>query len=101
MQSANLGDRHYAPEGWGLHRAGSRSILLERLMRARGVVVGHVGAQESAEMGRAQDDEMIQALAAKGADDPLDKRVLPGRARGDADLVDPHPLLIRRANSSP
>ena len=43
-------------------------------------------------MGLAQDEKVIQALAAKGAYDPLDKRVLPGRARGDADLVDPHPL---------
>ena len=43
-------------------------------------------------MGLAQDEAMIQALAAKGADDPLDKRVVPGRVRGDADLADPHPL---------
>ena len=43
-------------------------------------------------MGLAQDEAMIEALAAKGADDSLDKRVLPGRARGDADLVDPHPF---------
>ena len=34
-------------------------------------------------MGLAQNEEMIQALAAKGADDPLDKGVLPGRVRGE------------------
>jgi hypothetical protein len=54
------------------------------------------------EMGLAQDEKMIQALAAKGADDPLDKRALPGRARGDAMRTSWIPiLLIRRANSSP
>jgi hypothetical protein len=79
MEPANLRDRHYAPEGWGLHRAGSGSILLERLMRARGVVVGHVGAQKSAEMGLAPDDGMIQTLAANGADDPFHERVLQSR----------------------
>ncbi len=30
-------------------------------------------------MGLAQNEEMIQALAAKGADDPLDKGVLQSR----------------------
>jgi hypothetical protein len=63
MEPANLGDRHYAPEGWGLHRAGSGSILLERLMRARAVVVGHVGAQEPAQMSGIENDDLIQALA--------------------------------------
>ena len=43
-------------------------------------------------MGLAQNEEMIQALAANGADDPLDEGVLPGRARGNDDLADPHPF---------
>lgn len=47
-------------------------------------------------MGFAQNEEMIQALAPKGADDSLDKGVLPGRARGDADLADPHPFDATR-----
>jgi hypothetical protein len=50
-----------------------------------------LGTVVAAEMGLAQDQEVIEALAAKGADDPLDKGVLPGRARGDADLADSHP----------
>jgi hypothetical protein len=47
-------------------------------------------------MSLAQNEEMIQAFAAKGADDPFDKGVLPGRARGDADLADPHPFDATR-----
>ncbi len=47
-------------------------------------------------MGLAQQEDMIQALAAKGADDPLDQGVLPGPERGDADLADPHPFDATR-----
>jgi hypothetical protein len=64
VEPANLGDRHHAPESRGWPRAGSGSILLERLMRARGVVVGHVGAQEPLQMGGSENDDLIQALAA-------------------------------------
>src|SRR5262249_11021181 len=67
-----------------------RTVVCERVVWPRGVVVGAVGVQESAEMGFAQNEEMIQTLAPKGSDNALDKRVLPGRARGDADLAGPH-----------
>jgi hypothetical protein len=51
-------------------------------------------------MGLAQNEEGLQALAAKGANDPLDKGVLPGRARGDEDF--PNPIAwTRRPNSAP
>ena len=43
-------------------------------------------------MGLAQNEEVIQALAADGADHPLHEGVLPGRARGGEDLADPHAL---------
>ena len=39
-----------------------------------------------------QDEEMIEALAADGADDPLHEGVLPGRAGGGEDLADSHAL---------
>ena len=41
-------------------------------------------------MGLAQNEEMIEALAADGADDPLDKGVLPRRSGGRDHLPDPH-----------
>ena len=41
-------------------------------------------------MSLVQDEEMIQALAADGADHPLHEGVLPGRAGGGEDLADPH-----------
>mgnify|MGYP001820768236 CR=1 FL=1 len=35
-----------------------------------------------------EDDDMVEALAAYGADQAFDIRILPGRARGDAHLSD-------------
>jgi hypothetical protein len=81
------------PATWrGVDDSGLGTVVVERLVWARGVVVGDVGAQESAEMGLAQNEEMVQALAAKGADDPLDKGVLPGRPGGDEDFANLHGL---------
>jgi hypothetical protein len=49
---------------WGFDDPGLGTVVVERLVWPCGVVVGAVGAQESAEMGLAQNEEMIQALAA-------------------------------------
>jgi hypothetical protein len=43
-------------------------------------VIGEVDVQPSTEMGLAQYEGMIKALAADGADDPLDEGVLPVRS---------------------
>jgi len=40
-------------------------------------------------MGLVQDEEMLPALAAEGADHPLREGVLSGRSGGDRHLVDP------------
>ena len=77
---------------WGVERSGLGTVAVERLGWPRGVVVGGVGGQESAEVGLAQNEEVIQALAADGADHPLHEGVLPGRAGGGEDLADPHAL---------
>ena len=45
-------------------------------------------------MGLVEDEEMIQALPADGADHPLHERVLPGCAWGGEDLADPHALDV-------
>src|SRR4029450_9391438 len=92
MEPANLRNGDDPATWWGFDDSGLGTVVVERLVWPRGVVVGTVGPSESAEMGLAQDEAMIQALAAKGADDSLDKRVLPGCARGGEDLADPHPL---------
>jgi hypothetical protein len=92
MKPADLRHGDDAATWRGIDDSGLGTVVVERLVWARGVVVGEVGTQEPAEMRLVQNEEVVEALAANGADDPLDKRVLPGRARGDADLVDPHPF---------
>src|SRR4029450_12927834 len=65
-------------------------VVVKRLMWPRGVVVGEIRAQDAAEMGAVQNDDVIQALAPDGADPPFRERVLPGRSGGRAHLADPH-----------
>src|SRR5262245_48219247 len=79
MNPGDLGDRHHAPEGWGVHLPWPGRILLEGLVRTDGVVVDTVGTQRPAQMGRAENHEVIQALATDGADHSLHERLLPRR----------------------
>src|SRR5207247_368205 len=61
-------------------------------VRARGVVVGEVRAQQAAEMTliEDEDEDVVQAFAADRADQALGEGILPGGARGDQDLADAH-----------
>ena len=52
------------------------------------MIVGYVQAQDPSEVTLIEDDDMVEALAAYGADQAFDIRILPGRARGDAHLFD-------------
>src|SRR2546425_1963614 len=68
------------------------AIAVESLMRARRVVVGEVPAQQASEMPFVEDDDVIEAFSSNRPDDALGEGILPGRAWGDEDLVDPHAL---------
>jgi hypothetical protein len=62
MEPTDLRDGHHAPELGRMHLARLGTVVVERLVWSRGVVVGTVGAQESAEMGLAQDEDMTQKI---------------------------------------
>jgi hypothetical protein len=62
-------------------------VVVERLMRAAGVVV-----REASEMLFVDHDDEIEAFAANGADDALGEGVLPGSLRRDEDLANPQPF---------
>jgi hypothetical protein len=96
MEPADLGDGMDPPARRRLDVSWDGAVVLERLMWTRAVVVGTVTTQEPAQMGFAENQEVVEALAADRADDPLHERVLPGRARGDADLADPQPFDATR-----
>src|SRR4029077_12761459 len=90
MEPTDLRNGHHAPELGRMHLAWLGTVVVERLVWPRGVVVGEIRAQEAAEMGVVQHDDVIEALAADGADDPFGERVLPGCPRGNDHLANPH-----------
>ena len=53
-------------------------ILVQRQMRWKFVVVPGVGRKDPAQVGFAEDDDVIKAFPADGADQPLRMPVLPG-----------------------
>ena len=54
MEPANLRNGDDPATWWGFDDSGLGTVVVERLVWSRGVVVGTVGAQESAEMGLAK-----------------------------------------------
>jgi hypothetical protein len=57
-------------------------------MRARAVIVGELLGKDAAQVSLAEDDHVVEALAADGANDPLDEGILPGGSRRGEDLLD-------------
>jgi alkanesulfonate monooxygenase SsuD/methylene tetrahydromethanopterin reductase-like flavin-dependent oxidoreductase (luciferase family) len=56
---------------------------------AGGVVVVALIGEYSAEVALVEHDDMIEAIATDGTDQPLNEWILPGRAIGDDDFLDP------------
>ena len=54
-----------------------RRILLQRQMRSEFVVIAGVGRKNLAQMGFAEDDDVIEAFAADRANQPLRTPILP------------------------
>lgn len=68
------------------------SVVIKRLMRARGVVVVDVFGEDPSQVRFAEKDDMIEAFTADRSDHPLSERVLPGRTWRDHDFLDSHVL---------
>ena len=100
VESADLGQGNDASlRGW-LDGARLGSILLEREMRPRAVVVAEVAVQTTTEMSLVQDDHVVEELAADAADHALGEGVLPGGAgcRENSAMRMP---FTRRRNAAP
>jgi hypothetical protein len=83
VQTADFRSHHDA--AGRLDGACQWSILAEREVRARPLVVRDVGPKDSTKMPLLEDDDVVQTLAADRADDAFDVGILPGRARCGAD----------------
>src|SRR5207245_2312431 len=90
MKSADLRDRDDTPARWWMHLARVGAVVLEGLMRASGVVVREVTAQQASEMPFVDDEDVIEAFPSNRPDDTLREGILPGRSWGDEDLANPH-----------
>ena len=100
MKAADLRDRNDALARWRLHLAPMGAVVVEGLMRARGVVVRKVTAQQAAEVSFVDHDDVIEAFPSNRPDDAPAKGFCQG-ARGAMRIsLIPRPF-IRRANTSP
>ena len=80
VEAADKGQGDDATEiGW-LDSARLGRVLVEREVRARGVVVAEVAAQAPAEVSLVQDDHVVEELTADRPDHAFGERILPGRA---------------------
>src|SRR5450759_3614593 len=62
-----------------MNRTRNRRILVQRPMRSDGVVVIGIGFQNPTQMCLAQNNSVVQALAADRSDQPFGKAILPRR----------------------
>jgi hypothetical protein len=85
MESADLRDGDNPTTWRGFDDSRPGTVVLERLMRTHRVV-GAVGTQEPAQVGLAENEEMV---APDGGDHPFSERVLPGCTRRDEDFANP------------
>jgi len=70
----------------GFNHAPSGRITVERHVGPVVVVVPHVFAETSQQVKLIEHDEVVDELATKGSDEPLDVTVLPRGARRRPDL---------------
>jgi len=93
MESADLGQRNDAALLGRLNGTRLRRILLEGVeVSARPVAVPEVAAQTTSKVCLLQDDDVVEKLAAEGANDAFSEGVLPGRARRSENLGQAHAL---------
>jgi hypothetical protein len=89
MQAADFGHRDDSATVGGLDRARIGGVLPKRQVRARPLIVGEVRVEQASEVPFAQNDHVVEALAANRPDDALDVRILPGGSWGSADAGHP------------
>ena len=92
VEATDFANRDDPPEFRPLNWPGVGRILVERQVSARLVVVRKVASQGTTQVLFAEDDDVIQALAPDGADEPLREGVLPWAVRRREDFTDAHAL---------
>ena len=89
MKAADLRNRNDATGCWRLNFSLIGAIVAEGLMRARGIVVRDIPAQQASEVPFVEHDDVIEAFPSNRPDDAFSEGILPGRSGGDEDLAHP------------
>ena len=77
MQTADVWDLDDRAASQRLRSPRDGSVLVQREMSSPLVIVAEVGRDRPTEAGLVEHDDVVQALAANGSDDPFDVRPLP------------------------
>ena len=78
MQATDLRERYNLASGRTAYGPALWTILVEREMRSRPMIVLNIGRQSTAQVMLIENDNVIKTLAPNRTDDPLDISVLPG-----------------------
>ena len=92
VQAAQLSPLDDASLDWQLRSAWFWSVFGQRQMGAPLMIIIRISGKVMVQRPLAENDHVIQALAADGADEPFDVRPLPRRPRRGQDLFDSHCL---------
>ncbi len=90
MKTAELWDGNDSSEFWKLHKPRFRRVLGQREVGPGFVIVHHERFQVPIQTGLVENDDVVQALAANGADDALHVGALPRRSRRRQHFLNPH-----------
>src|ERR1700756_1122599 len=92
MESADLRNRNDTPSFGRLDRPRLRCVLLQCQVCPDLMIVIEEISKVPVKASFVEYDDVVQALAANGSDDPFDVSALPRRARSGQDLFDTHGL---------
>ena len=81
MQAADLRNRNHLTTVPWLNIACNWRVSIQREARPCVMIILEVVARNSTKMSLVEHDDMIEALATDGTDQPLNERILPGRSR--------------------
>jgi hypothetical protein len=90
VEPTDLGDLDNPSAVRRLDGSRLRRVFRQRQVNAAAVIVGEVLLEGSPEVPFAEDDHVVEAFPADAPDQAFAVWVLPGRSRGDPDLLDSH-----------
>lgn len=92
MKPANLGEGYDVAHLGRLNRTRIRTVVVQRPMRSRRMVVGRVATKNAHEVPFVQNDDVVEALSPDRSDQTFTIRILPRRGGGCDDFRDAHRL---------